>query len=200
MHKFLDDLFKKIFPNSDQNPISLKENIILKPNELALAEDWAQTEEGIALFAKIYKNYHFKQAGINDRPQVHLFDSSYARGFAITFEEPLTEKTFDKIFLAFAHRVLALGYNQVSLDRKMEEVNEQVKIIEKFYFKPPLRIPDLNELIAQLYGNIVLEKVSVNNQTSYLKFLATFYSDRLYQDPMPFDQLLDRLFDAPTHG
>lgn len=200
MNKFLDDLFKRIFPNLDQNPLSLKENIVLKANELSLAEDWAQTEEGIALFAKLYKNYHFKKAGINDRPQVHLFDSSYARGFAITFEKPLTEKTFDNIFLAFANRILALGYNQVSLDRKMEEVNEQVRVIEKFYLKPPLRIPDLNELISQLYGNIVLEKVSVNNQTSYLKFLATFYSDRLYQDPMPFDQLLDRLFDAPTHG
>lgn len=199
MNKFLDDLFKKIFPTSDQTPINLKENMILKPNDLARATDWAQTDEGIMLFAKLYKNYHFKKAGINDRPQVHLFDSKYARGFAVTCEEPLTEKTFDKIFLAFASRVLALGYSQVSLDRKMEEINQQVKVTEKFYFKPPLKIPLQNQLISQLYGNIVIEKVSVDNQPNYLKFLATFYSDRLYQEPMPYDQLLDRLFDAPTH-
>lgn len=200
MSKFLDDLFKKIFPSSDQTPMNLKENMILKPNELAQSEEWAQTPEGKTLIDRLYKNYHFKKAGINDRPQVHLFDSQYAKGFAITFEEPLTDKTFDSIFLAFAHRVLALGYHQVSLDRKMEEINDQVKVTQKFYFKPPIKIPIQNELISQLYGNIVLEKVSLNNQPNYLKFLATFYSDRLYQDPNPFDQLLDRLFDAPTHG
>jgi hypothetical protein len=82
----------------------------------------------------------------------------------------------------------------------MEEINDQVKVTQKFYFKPPIKLPTQNELISQLYGNIVIEKVSLNNQPNYLKFLATFYSDRLYQDPNPFDQLLDRLFDAPTHG
>jgi hypothetical protein len=200
MSKFLDDLFKKIFPPSDQIPMNLRENIVLKSNELEESEKWARTEDGKELFAKLYKNYHFKKAGINDSPQVHVFDSQYAKGFAITFEEPLTEKTFDLIFLAFAHRVLALGYYQVSLDRKMEEINEQVKISDKFYLKPPLRQPIQHDLISQLYGNILIEKIAVNNKPNYLKFLATFYSDRLYQEPNPFDQLLDRIFDTTTHG
>ncbi len=200
MGNFLDDLFNKVFKASDNSPMNLKENFVMKDSEMRESEEWIKGEEGQALLAKLYKNYHFKKAQINDTPQVHVFDSRYAKGFAITFEEPLTPKTFSWVFLAFAKRVLALGYQQVSLDRKMEELNEQVKVTEKFYFKPPIQIPADGELISQLYGNIAIEKVSVNNQPNYLKFLATFYSDRLYQDPKPFDHLLDRLFDATTNG
>lgn len=200
MGNFLDDLFNKVFKASGKSPMNLKENFVLKDSEIQEAEDWISGEEGQVLLARLYKNYHFKKAQINEYPQVHIFDSRYAKGFAITFEEPFTPKTFSRVFLAFARRVLALGYQQVSLDRKMEEVNEQVKVTEKFYFKPPLQMPAEGELISQLYGNIAIEKVSVNNQPNYLKFLATFYSDRLYQDPKPFDLMLDRLFDANTNG
>jgi hypothetical protein len=71
---------------------------------------------------------------------------------------------------------------------------------DKFYLKPPLRQPIQHDLISQLYGNILIEKIAVNNKPNYLKFLATFYSDRLYQEPNPFDELLDRIFDTTTHG
>ena len=77
----------------------------------------------------------------------------------------------------------------------MEEINDQVKVTEKFYFKPPLQLPAEGELISQLYGNVALEKVTVNNEPSYIKLLATVYSDRLYQDAKPFDQLMDGIFE-----
>lgn len=200
MDNFLDDLFNKVFNASDKSPMNLKENFVVKDSDMRESEEWIRGEEGQVLLARLYKNYHFKKARINDYPQVHIFDSRYAKGFSITFEEPLTPKTFSWLFLAFARRVLALGYQQISLDRKMEELNDNVKLTEKFYFKPPIQIPSDGKLISQLYGNIVIEKVSVNNQPNYLKFLATFYSDRLYQDPKPFDHMLDRLFDATSDG
>jgi hypothetical protein len=101
--------------------------------------------------------------------------------------------------LGLSRRVLALGYQQVSLDRKLEEINEQVKQTEKFYFKPPLQMPQEGEPITQLYGNISLEKVSINNTPSYIKLLAAIYSDRNYQDAKPFDELMDKLFEHPSH-
>lgn len=173
-----------------------KENIVLKEQEVANARNWMNSQEGKELFAQISKSYHFKTIQIQENPQVHILDSKYARGFAITYEAPLDEQTFSLLFLAFAERVLALGYRQVSLDRKMEEVNEQVKVTDKFYFKPPIADLVENELISQLYGNVALEKISVNNQPNYLKVLVTFYSDRLYHDPKPFDQFLDHLLEA----
>lgn len=180
--------------------MSHKENIAYKEQEKEEARKWMDSDEGKAVFVQISKSYHFKTIQIEERPQIHVLDSKYARGFAITYDDPLDEQTFSLLFLAFAERVLALGYRQVSLDRKMEEINEQVKITDKFYFKPPVKALAANGLLSQLYGNIAIEKVSINNQPKYLKVLATFYSDRLYQVPKPFDQFLDHLFEATNDG
>jgi hypothetical protein len=200
MSNFLDDLFNKVFKSSEKTPMNHKENIVQKEEELANVRNWMESKEGLKLFAQISKSYHFKTIHIEERPQTHILDSKYAKGFAITYDDPLDEQTFSLLFLAFAQRVLALGYRQVSLDRKMEEINDQVRVTDKFYFKPPLKDLVDNELISQLYGNISVEKISVNNQPNYLKVLATFYSDRLYHDPKPFDQFLDHLFESTTNG
>jgi hypothetical protein len=93
-----------------------------------------------------------------------------------------------------------LGYRQVSLDRKFEEINDQVRLTEKFYFKPPLQVPIMGEIISQLYGNIALEKITIDNTPSYIKLLVTIYSDRLYKNPKPFDQFLDLLFEVNYDG
>lgn len=199
MSNFLDDLFKRLFNATDKSPVSHKENIIHEPSEVEEALLWMKSDEGREVIGKIAKSYHFKILHIEERPQVHILDSKYARGFAVTYDEPLNEKTFTLVFLAFAQRVLALGYRQVSLDRKMEEISEQVKVTEKYYFKPPLKNLAENELIPQLYGRVTVEKIATDNQPSYLKVVATFYSDRLYQDPKPFDRFLDQLFATEDH-
>ncbi|MDP2041488.1 MAG: hypothetical protein Q8S14_11650 [Algoriphagus sp.] len=195
MSSFLDDLFKKVFKPSDKSPMRLKENFVIKEIEQTDLDLWIETEESAQLFALVYKNYHFKRTGINGRPQVHIFDSPYANGFAVTYENPFNAKSFSRLFLAFSQRLLALGYEQVSLDRKFEEINDQVKVTEKFYFKPPIQLPAEGELISQLYGNVSLEKVTIDNEPSYIKLLATVYSDRLYQDAKSFDQLMDGIFE-----
>ncbi|WP_192345978.1 hypothetical protein [Algoriphagus sp. Y33] len=200
MNNFLDDLFNKVFKPSEKKPMTHKENIVFKELEIAKAKKWMNSKQGKELISIISKSYHFKTIQIEERPQIHILDSKYARGFAITYDDPLDEETFYLLFLAFAQRVLALGYRQVSLDRKMEEVNELVKVTDKFYFKPPLKALAENELISQLFGRITIEKITVNNQPNYLKVLATFYSDRLYRDPEPFDQFLDHIFEVTNDG
>jgi len=192
MGNFFDDLYQKVFKSSEKTPLNHKENFELKELDNEAAETWSKSTE---VLGKIYKSYSFKKLQLNESPQVHILDSKYAKGFAVTCEEPLTPETFSMLFLAFGQRVLALGYKQVSLDRKLEEINEQVRCTEKFYFKPPLQIPEQNALISQLYGNVAIEKITLNNQPSYLKVLATFYSDRLYEEPKSFDEFLDGLFE-----
>jgi hypothetical protein len=198
MSDFFDDLLKKIFPNREGDPpLSIKENFSLKEKDFQDLEEWNKSEESKALLALVYKNYHYKRAQINDTPEVHVFSSVYANGFALSFGPPLDSNSFSLLFLGLSRRIIALGYEQVSLDRKLEEVNEQVKETEKFYFKPPLQLPKEGELISQLYGNISLEKIRINQQPSYFKLLASVYSDRLYYDAQPFDDLMDRLFERP---
>ena len=200
MGNFFDDLFKKVFPPSEKMPVKVKENFVIREIDQQDLDEWMDTEEFEQLLSLVYKNYHFKRTQINAHPQVHIFDSPYANGFAVSYENPFYPKSFSRLFLAFSRRILALGYEQVSLDRKFEEINDQVKVTEKFYFKPPLQLPNDGELISQLYGNVALEKITIDNKPSYLKLLATVYSDRLYQDAKSFDQLMDRLFEKHSDG
>ncbi len=196
MPDFFDDLLKKIFPaRGSHQPLSVKENFLLKDKDLQDVEVWDHSEASKVLYDLVYRNYHYKRAQINESPEVHVFSSVYANGFALSYGPPLDVNSFSLLFLGLSRRIIALGYEQVSLDRKLEEVNEQVKETEKFYFKPPLQMPQEGVLISQLYGNISLEKIRINQQPSYFKLLAAVYSDRMYHDAKPFDELMDRLFE-----
>lgn len=198
MASFIDDVLGKLFPKKS-NPLSIKENFKQSDIDKVELEQWTQSEEGKSLVALISKNYYFKKSGINASPEVHILNSPYANGFAVSYDCPLDEKSFSNLFFAFGRRVLDLGYNQVSLDRKIEEINDYVKTTEKQYFKPPLSSADLTtEKIDQLFGNVSIEKVSINDTPSFLKILVTVYSDRLYQDARPFDQFIDFIFETNT--
>ena len=196
MGNFLDDLFKKVFKSESKPEVNFKENYTYKEGDWQEVEHWMNTPEAKELFDKIYRNYHLKRTQILELPEVHVFSSPYANGFAVSYDPPFDSKSFLNLFLAFSRRILDLGYRQVSLDRKFEEINDQMRLTEKFYFKPPLQSLEDGGLISQLFGNIALEKISVNNQPSYIKLLATVYSDRLYQNADSFDDLMDRLFET----
>lgn len=195
MASFIDDVLGRLFPKKSKH-IQVKENFKQSEIDKDAGADWEASEEGKSMIALIAKNYHFKKSGINNYPEVHILNSPYANGFAISFDSPFDKKTFSYLFFAFGKRILDLGYNQVSLDRKIEEVNDLVKTTEKQYFKPPLSNVDFGQKINQLFGNISVEKVSINDKPSFLKVLVTVYSDHLYQDAKPFDEFMDAIFET----
>ncbi|EIM74565.1 hypothetical protein A3SI_15663 [Nitritalea halalkaliphila LW7] len=190
---FIDDLFGKLFPK--KQPLNVKENFTRSEGQQAALEEWLDGEEGAYYMDLIQKNYHFKTSGMSSKPEVHLLRTPYANGFAVTYESPLTPEAFSHIFFALGRKIKAMGYRQVSLDRKMREINNQVQTTEKYYFKPPLSAADLSEKIDQLYGNISVEKITVDDKPSFLKLMVTVYSDHLYQEARSFDDFIEVLFE-----
>lgn len=190
---FIEDIMGKLFPDR-QRKLSLKENFTQSPDEMSATLDWMQSEEGKGAMSKVYNNLHLKKAGISDKPTLHILASPYANGFAITYEKPFTAKIFQQLFFSFGQRMLALGYQRVSLDRKMQEMQDSVKITEKLYFKPPLSSASMGQKIDQLFGNVTIEKVSLDDKPSFLKVLVTVYADHLYLPAKPFDDFVERLF------
>lgn len=193
--KFIDDLLDGLF-SGKSNKVMVRENFSISEEEEKEIAFWILTEEGAEVFKMIYDNYHLKKADIVKSPEVHIFHSSYANGFALTFGEPLTIENFPKLFFGLGQRMLNMGYRKVSLERTTDVVNEQVRITEKLYLKPPVSADDLMTKINQLYGNISIEKIYLDNKPNYLKVLVTLYSDRQYHDAKPFDQFMDKLFKA----
>lgn len=190
---YIEDLLGKLFP-AKRTKISHKENFSQTAEEASQIKAWIESERGEELFGLIYNNYHLKTVGVNKKPEVHILNSPYANGFAITFQEPLSQEDFQHLFFAFGNRLLDLGYRRVSLDRKLEELNDQVRVIEKLYYKPPFSNAPPEQPIDQLFGNVSIEKVALDNKPSFLKVLVTVYSDRLYLPAQPFHEFVERMF------
>jgi hypothetical protein len=195
--KFWDELMGKLFGNAVGN-VTHKENFTQKPGDEEMIAAWMEGE-GSEVMELIYKNYHFQKASINAQPAIKLYNTPYANGFAVFFQPPLTKELFSNLFFAFGRRIVDLGYQKVSLDRKIQELGKEVKTVEKQYFKPPLRSEDFGRKIDQLFGNVSVEKVLFDNQPSYITVLVTVYSDHLYQDAKPFDQFVEQIFNH-SHG
>lgn len=190
---FIDDLLGNLFSDR-QKKLAYKENFTPTEEEVFDNARWVESDKGQEVLDLVYSNYHLKRAGVNKEPEVHVLTSPYANGFAISYQKPFSRYIFRQIFFAFSQRLLDLGYQRVSLDRKMEEMSEQVKITEKSYFKPPFSIPSSSQKINQLFGNVSIEKVSLDNEPNFLKVLVTVYSDHQYLPAQPFDQFVERLF------
>lgn len=197
MASFIDEVLGRLFPKKHV-PVNIKENFTQSAEEQKSIDKWMTSLEYKELLGLVSKNYYFKKSNINAQPEIHLLNSPYANGFAVSFDAPLTEETFTKLFFAFGKKILELGYRQVSLDRKFEEINEQVRCTEKQYFKPPLSSADLHQKIDQLYGNVSVEKITIDNKPSYLKVLVTVYSDHLYLKARPFEGFVDHLLETDS--
>ncbi|WP_209331553.1 hypothetical protein [Lunatimonas salinarum] len=190
---YIDDLLGKLFPTRSKK-LSHKENFLESREEASETLAWMDSDEGEGVLSLIYNNYHLKTIGINKKPEVHVLNSPYANGLAISYEKPLTPVDFQHLFFAFGDRLLALGYHRVSLDRKMEELADRVRMTEKLYYKPPFSSAMPNQPIDQLFGNVSIEKVSLDNKPSFLKLLVTVYSDRMYLPAKPFSEFIERVF------
>lgn len=190
---YINDLLAKLFWDKKSN-FSHKENFALSEEDEEKIRQWRSSAEGKMAIALIKKNYSLTKAGIKEKPEVHVLSSPYANGFAVTFENPMTEKTFSNLFFAFGQRMLDLGYYRVSMDRKLQDSADIVKTTEKQYFKPIFDTSAAQKM-DQIFGNVSIEKVLINNKPSFLKVLVTVYSDQHYHDAQPFDQYIEKLFD-----
>lgn len=193
--KFIDSLLGNLFSGKSNRAV-IRENFTRSQQEEQEVSLWLEGEEGAGTLKMVYDNYHLNRAGVNKQPEVHLFHSSYANGFAVIYSDPFTLESFSKLFFGLGQRMLDLGYRKVSMDRKIDDVNDQVRTTEKLYFKPLTSGEAISGKIDQLFGNVSLEKIYLDNKPDYLKVLVTLYSDRQYHDAKPFDQFMDKLFKA----
>jgi hypothetical protein len=159
---FIDDILGKLFSDNKQD-FNYKENFTQSIEDEQGIRNWLDSEDGKTVISQVYQLYHLKKAGVSEKPDILLMTSPYANGFALPFEDPLTEEIFSSLFFAFGLRMLDLGYYRVSLDRSFHESAGMMKITEKQYFKPLNRkIPSQKK--DQIFGNVSIEKVLVGHK------------------------------------
>ncbi len=118
--------------------------------------------------------------------------SNGAEGLYFSFQHPLNEEDAIPLQEYLASRLLNLEYFRTHGQLQIKEVNGEIQTRRFLYYK---RRPTLDELPwPQGYGNVHLESLAIHDKPQWLKIMAFTYSDRQYQSPLPFPDLIDYLF------
>ncbi len=196
---FFNQIYQKIFPNAENgaaSPIEVRETIKRNTVYLEAYQDWIAKQAPQKLIDPIQKAYHFKKVNINSPIQVHLLRSGGANGFAISYDPAFGKDSLQFLLDYWQHKIKNLNYHLQIAERRITEKKDYVETKEKYYLKPSIRLEAMqNKLCNQLYGNILLEYVQIDNQPSYLKVLVTYYVDALFSKALDYDDLVKILFE-----
>ena len=189
---FFEDVYNKLFKKQPPKQPVVTELLKRSERELAAYAAWESSSARKHLIEDLDRAYHLKRQQIESAMKVHILDSQYANGFAITYNQLFTPANFKFLFDYFKDQVLSMGYKLAQGDRRISDKETYEETIEKWYLKPQTSDFD-QEQIDQRYGNVIIEFVSVNRNPSYMRLMANVYQDRLYAKAEPFEELFNNL-------
>ncbi len=189
---YFDQIYQQLFgKKSDDTKVLVNEVIERSPQFKDQYHSRVLMEDFNDLISAVFNSYELKQQKIEKKPDVHILNSQYANGFAISYNEEIATSDFQFLFDWLAERTKGLGYQLANSDLQVVSKNNVVESKEKHYLKPP--VGD-GELINQQYGNILIEHILIDDVPSYIRYTASIYSDRKYKQAEKFEELTEYLF------
>lgn len=191
---FFDEIIQKVFAHQKPDkPLEMLESVKRSVKEEIQYNKWTQSNEARSALVKISESIELKRLGGKDvKPQVILSESNYANALSIIFNNRDDEAISRLLMDYFKEVILSINYRLQVTERKIKENQNSVQVKEMYFLKPEIKAEDFdNPPIKQLYGNIILERMLLNNQPQYLKIQANIYNDRYYQNALPFNDLLN---------
>lgn len=165
----------------------------------AAYQAWLQAEVYLHWTGPFFKSYHYAKAGLTGPLRVQVIQDVHVRGAVFFYDPNIGDDNFIFLFDLLKDRVLALGYTLHSCDKleiRHERYTEQV---EKHVLTPPASDFPGTSLCNQLYGNVLLDYIKVNRRPGYIRFVANAYNDPYFSQPLPFDELLEKVL-QPQDG
>lgn len=190
---FFEKIINRLFPVEDE--ITVHEIMKRSPGFIKKYQEWILSVNHKSLMNDLRKSIFDKNRGLKPIVGMEIFQSKYANGILISPGDALP---FEYLVFLMEHikdRLIAWNYRLVQSDRKINEKDNNVHSIEKYYLKPPL---SSGKPIDQHFGNIIIELILVNNTAIKLKTIANIYSDRMYNDPRKFEDLISLLFNSSS--
>ncbi|MDQ3190797.1 MAG: hypothetical protein M3Q58_04315 [Bacteroidota bacterium] len=189
---FFDDLFKKVFSkeNNAQN-IDVRENLIRRDDYINDYLKWKETNKPKEYLKVIKNTFKLKQSGVESDLHLSIYRSVYANGFFFSYNNDLDKNEFLYIFDYLKETILDLGYYLSTSDKRTREKNNYIEEIQKHYLKPQQKTYE--GVLEQLYGNVLIEHVAINNKPSYIKVMANIYSDSKFKKALEFDDFIEKL-------
>ena len=189
---YFEDLYQRLFTKQQKQP-QLSHEVIRRSEKYTQRYlQWMQKDLLKDYLDKYQRGYHYKKLKIQSSYDVHFFSSNMANGFALSYNSDIPPIEFQFLFDYFAERVLTLNYKKANSDVMITEKGEVIETKEKHYLKPISSTSAPK--VEQHYGNILIEYIRIDDRPSYIKVMASTYSDQLYAAPISFDELLEYLF------
>jgi hypothetical protein len=187
---FYEHLIHSLFPKDKE--ISIHE-VLKRSQSFSTAYDqWKSSGKCSTERNAILRSYHYKISRLNAPLDIEVYHSPYANGLVIYPQKDKEPVAFEFMMEYIRETLEKKGYRLVHADRKMMEKGRKVTSLEKYYLKPPL---SAETPIDQKFGNVILELSFLNHSPIKFKMMANIYSDRLYTEPNPFEDLISLLFE-----
>lgn len=197
---FANEVIKKLFgrPESDKDSTKLEPFILdsgqikRSSKELENFQAW-KTDHASDFFFELKQNALFSQQNLTERLSFVWLNTSTANGFQFNLsalKTPIDESWYALELIK--ERIIDQGYIATHSEFTISEMKHQLHKKEWFYLKTPHQMRIGKPPFEQRFGNIQLE---MNEKTkTTLKLTATTYSDRNYNPPLPFEDLVDAIF------
>ncbi|QHT67727.1 hypothetical protein GXP67_14340 [Rhodocytophaga rosea] len=192
---FADDIIIKLFPPSvSPNEPLVSEVLERSKNDKLGYKKWLQQNKHKEL-SQIYSlSYFLKKKHITCSANVHIFNSRSANAFSISCAEYIDPKSFQHYFDYLKNTVIGFGYILHRSDREIIDRTQYVETIDRHYLKFP-DVVEAGEKCHQLYGNILIENITIDDKPSYIKLMATYQTDPQYTEPISFLEFTKMIFD-----
>lgn len=193
---FFNQLKQRLFPDKPEQGVDLPmvtEPLTRTEKFQSNYEKWlGSPREGVMLDILKRQWAAAGEAGFSN-PAFQVYQSPQSNGFYFNKGLPFKDDEFRFMLDRFQGIVQGLGYRNQIAERRHSDHPRGVHCMERYYLKPELGT-SLEPPISQIYGNVHLELVLLNEEASYLKVMAHIYQDRNYEEAMPFDGLVNALF------
>lgn len=198
---FFNQIYQKLFAGLDKQTLPPIKDVLQRSEQERIEyQEWLEAENTSVLLKSIHQAYHYKKTGIVSPIQVHLFNSPTANGFALTYQAIWGKKTFQFLMERSKEMVLKENYFIQTAERQIIDKANYVETIEKYYLKPNIfESAKAGQVCNQIYGNVLLEEVYIDDEPSYFKFLITSYQDRQFTLALDYNELIDKVLAFENH-
>jgi hypothetical protein len=173
-------------------------NLERKPKEENAYHLWAEEKTYLNWAPCIFKSYHFQKCKLKPPFRLQVLQGAHKNGVVLFFDPAIGSENFTLLFEFIKRQCLQTGYTHHLTDQRVIRHERYTETIETHHLKPPATDLPGTCLCNQLYGNIMIDLVSINRQPGFIRFYVNTYCDDLFSKPLSFDELMDRVFNVGT--
>ena len=176
-----------------------KRQVAFSEAELAAYQHWREQKVYLNWTPDFFKAYHYDKAGIRPDYKLKRLQQLGHQGVVFCFDARIGNPHFRFLYEFLKDQALTLGYQLRTADVRTNKKESFTESIYKYYLTPLPASINNSSLCNQLYGNISIDLIQLNQQPTFIRIIANAYLSCAFSDAIPFDELMHCLLVKPTN-